>query len=33
MNNGALNLGAPATQQNPWVNQQMMGVSQAPIMQ
>jgi len=33
MNNGALNLGAPATQQNPWANQQMMGVSQAPFMQ
>tara|TARA_R110002072_G_scaffold134004_2_gene274573 strand:- start:1629 stop:2243 length:615 start_codon:yes stop_codon:yes gene_type:complete len=33
MNNGALNLGAPATQQNPWANQQMMGVGQSPVMQ
>tara|TARA_R100000541_G_scaffold52445_2_gene60155 strand:- start:358 stop:987 length:630 start_codon:yes stop_codon:yes gene_type:complete len=38
MNNGALNLGAPAgmgmnTGQNPWANQQMMGASQTPMMQ
>tara|TARA_R100000900_G_scaffold4825_1_gene5756 strand:- start:1574 stop:2203 length:630 start_codon:yes stop_codon:yes gene_type:complete len=38
MNNGALNLGAPAgtgmnTGQNPWANQQMMGASQSPMMQ
>jgi len=33
MNNGALNLGAPAAQQNPWANQQMMGAGQSPIMQ
>jgi len=38
MNNGALNLGAQSGQmgmqsQNPWANQQMMGASQAPMMQ
>ncbi len=33
MNNGALNLGAPAAQQNPWANQQMMGAGQSPMMQ
>tara|TARA_R110000803_G_scaffold111089_1_gene179518 strand:+ start:5072 stop:5731 length:660 start_codon:yes stop_codon:yes gene_type:complete len=38
MNNGALNLGAQGGQmgmqnQNPWANQQMMGASQAPVMQ
>jgi hypothetical protein len=33
MNNGALNLGAPATQQNPWANQQAMAAGQSPFMQ
>jgi len=33
MNNGALNLGAPATQQNPWANQQAMTAGQSPFMQ
>ena len=33
MNNGALNLGAPATQQSPWANQQAMAAGQSPFMQ